>query len=82
MRAVRFRRPAAQNINWTRCEKLDRSLEEHRRMLEFFVLIGGGLLLISLPGLAYPALVGWRSRRDAVFALCIAAALLSVALFA
>ncbi len=52
------------------------------RMLEFFVLIGGGLLLISLPGLAYPALVGWRSRRDAVFALCIAAALLSVALFA
>lgn len=49
-------------------------------MLEFFMLIGGGLLLISLPGLAYPALVGWRSRRDAVVALSIAVALLSVVL--
>ena len=51
-------------------------------MLEFCVLIGGGLLLVGLPGLVYPALVGWRSRRDAAFALCLAAALLSVVLFA
>ena len=51
-------------------------------MLEFCVLIGGGLLLMALPGLAYPALVGWRTRRDAAFVLVAAVALLSVALFA
>jgi hypothetical protein len=48
-------------------------------MPEFCVLIGGGLMMVGLPGLAYPALVGWRSRRDAVFALCVAAALFTVA---
>lgn len=47
-------------------------------MLEFLLLIGGGLLLIGLPGLAYPALVGWRRRRDACVALAISAALLTV----
>ena len=51
-------------------------------MLEFCVLIGGGLLLIALPGLAYPALVGWKTRRDACVALLISLALLSVVLFA
>ena len=51
-------------------------------MPEFCVLIGGGLMMVGLPGLAYPALVGWRSRRDAAFALCIATALLAVAFFA
>jgi hypothetical protein len=47
-------------------------------MLEFMMLIGGGLLLIGLPGLAYPALVGWQRRRDACVALAISAALLTV----
>ena len=51
-------------------------------MPEFCVLVGGGLLMVGLPGLAYPALVGWRSRRDAVFALCLAVALLMVAFIA
>ena len=37
-----------------------------------------GLLLIGLPGLAYPALVGWQRRRDACVALAISAALLAV----
>lgn len=47
-------------------------------MLEFLMLIGGGLLLIGLPGLAYPALVGWKTRRDAGVVLLISAALLLV----
>ena len=51
-------------------------------MLEFCVLVGGGLLLVGLPGLIYPALVGWRTRRDAAFVLIAACALLSVALLA
>ena len=51
-------------------------------MLEFFALIGGGLLLIGLPGLAYPALVGWKRRRDAGVALLISAALLLVVIMA
>lgn len=48
-------------------------------MLEFCVLIGGGLLMVGLPGLFYPALVGWRSRRDALCALCMALTLLAIA---
>lgn len=47
-------------------------------MLELLTLIGGGLLLIGLPGLAYPALVGWKRRRDAGVILLISAALLMV----
>jgi hypothetical protein len=55
-----------------------RTLEEGADMLEFLTLIGGGLLLIGLPGLAYPALVGWKTRRDAGVVLLISAALLLV----
>lgn len=47
-------------------------------MLEFLMLVGGGLLLIALPGLAYPALVGWKRRRDAGVALLISGAMLLV----
>lgn len=50
--------------------------------MDFFVLIGGGLLLMALPGLAYPALVGWRTRRDAAVVLLAAIGLLSVVLLA
>jgi hypothetical protein len=80
--ATQARGPAAKRsiaagaYNWTGLWR------DSRRMLEFCLLIGGGLLLVGLPGLAYPALVGWRTRRDALFALGIAAVLLSVALFA
>ena len=48
--------------------------------MDFFVLIGGGMLLMALPGLAYPALVGWRTRRDAAVVLLAALCLLSVVL--
>jgi len=51
-------------------------------MPEFCVLIGGGLLMVGLPGLVYPALVGWRSRRDALLALCMAVTLLAIAFVA
>jgi hypothetical protein len=53
-----------------------------RYMPEFCVLIGGGLLMVGLPGLVYPALVGWRSRRDALLALCMAVTLLAIAFVA
>jgi hypothetical protein len=45
-------------------------------MADFFVLIFGGLLLLAIPALAEPALVGWKSRREALGVLVIAASAL------
>ena len=46
-------------------------------MLDSFFMFGMGIAVIGLVALANPVLLGWRSRRDALVALAIAACLLS-----
>jgi hypothetical protein len=46
-------------------------------MLDSFFLIGAGMTCAGLVALINPCLMGWRSRRDAVVVLTIAAAMLS-----
>ncbi|HVH57219.1 MAG TPA: hypothetical protein VM791_13245 [Vicinamibacterales bacterium] len=46
-------------------------------MLDSLFMFGMGIALIALVALVNPVLLGWRSRRDAVVALAIAACLLT-----
>ena len=46
-------------------------------MLDSLFLIGGGMTCAGLVALVDPCLMGWRSRRDALYVLTIAAAMLS-----
>lgn len=48
-------------------------------MLDSLFMIGGGLAFVGLLALVNPVLVGWRSRRDALFALAVATVLLTAA---
>ena len=48
-------------------------------MLDSLFMIGGGMGFIGLLALVDPVLVGWRSRRDALFVLAIATVLLTAA---
>jgi hypothetical protein len=46
-------------------------------MLDSFFMLGGGLVFLGLVALIDPILVGWRSRRDALYALTIALCMLA-----
>jgi hypothetical protein len=50
-------------------------------MADFIVLVFGGLLLLAIPALAQPALVGWKSRREAFGVLVVAASALGALWF-
>jgi hypothetical protein len=51
-------------------------------MLDSLFLIGGGMTCAGLVALANPHLLGWRTRRDALVVLTIAAAMLGAAYLA
>ena len=46
-------------------------------MLDSFFMLGGGLIFLGLIALLDPILVGWRSRRDALYVLVIAVSLIA-----
>jgi len=46
-------------------------------MLDSFFMLGGGLVFLGLLALLDPILVGWRSRRDALYVLMIAVSLIA-----
>lgn len=46
-------------------------------MLDSLLLIGAAMAFAGIIALANPILMGWRTRRDAVIMLAIAAALLT-----
>jgi hypothetical protein len=46
-------------------------------MLDSLVLIGAGMLILGIVALLNPVLVGWKSRRDAVIVLAVAATFLT-----
>ena len=41
-------------------------------MLDSFFMLGGGLVFLGLVALLDPILLGWRSRRDALYVLVVA----------
>lgn len=45
-------------------------------MLDSLILIGAGMTFAGLVAFANPVLLGWKSRRDAVVVLAIAATML------
>jgi hypothetical protein len=45
-------------------------------MLDSFFLIGAGMTCAGIVAFANPVLLGWRSRRDALVVLAIAATML------
>ena len=46
-------------------------------VLDSFFMLGGGLIFLGLVALLDPILLGWRSRRDALYVLMIAVSLLA-----
>ena len=46
-------------------------------MLDSLFMFGMGIFLVAIVALFNPVLLGWRSRRDALVALAIAACLLT-----
>ena len=56
---------------------MERELPREVRMLDSFFMLGGGLVFLGLVALIDPILVGWRSRRDALYALTIALCMLA-----
>lgn len=47
------------------------------RMLDSFFMLGGGLGFLGLIALLDPILLGWRSRRDALYILMVAVGLIA-----
>jgi hypothetical protein len=46
-------------------------------MLDSFFMLGGGLAFLGLVALLDPILLGWRSRRDALYVLMVAVLLIA-----
>ena len=46
-------------------------------MLDSFFMLGGGLGFLGLIALLDPILLGWRSRRDAIYVLMVAVTLIA-----
>ena len=46
-------------------------------MLDSFFMIGGGMIFLGLIALLDPILLGWKSRRDALYVLVIAISLIA-----
>jgi uncharacterized membrane protein len=46
-------------------------------MLDSFFMLGGGLIFLGLVALLDPILLGWRSRRDALYVLMVAVLLIA-----
>ena len=47
------------------------------RMLDSFFMLGCGLVFLGLIALLDPILLGWRSRRDALYVLVVAVGLIA-----
>jgi hypothetical protein len=46
-------------------------------VLDSFFMLGGGLGFLALIALLDPILLGWRSRRDALYVLMVAVTLIA-----